>query len=432
LSHKLAAVLALLLTAPSLLADALRFDPPVTNGHTSVEAVVSFVSACPQSAAVTVADHVLTIRLSEARHRFPCGEPAGRSQRVPLGMLTPGVYDVLVTSDDGSGAAIQRARRSLIVRDDSLTRGQVAFPPEGGRLLVRAPAGMPPLTAPPVVTLGGAAAQFFGAETDGWTFLVPSHDPGTVDLTVATPTGSVTAVAAVSYYENFAPPDAAFFEPIVFPVSSTASSAPVSWDTNNVITAAVNEPAVLRDPPPCQSLFSCRKEIYNNVQRIENGSTRSGVVLYAIRGTTGALSVGSVLRSHPAGSLVSTHTGLHVAREADFRDHRLFFHTTLPPNCRLRLRVWAIDAPQTVTLHPEATVGGLPAFALTLIPNLFGSSVSFGELDLTPYLEAFTSDRFELDVIVPQPGLTDPGLRMWGVLSVTTNDSNVPTVINAQ
>ncbi|HXH40135.1 MAG TPA: hypothetical protein VNN08_16010, partial [Thermoanaerobaculia bacterium] len=160
-------------------ADSIRFDPPVATGHTSVDAILSSPGkGCPAiQDGMTVTGTTVTLRMSVLSGGGCLALDFPFSSTFHLGVLSPGVYDVVAIVD-----AVPTARAKLLVRDDSLTLPPDAVPATGGEFHVRHVAGTGGRV---VVLVDGSVATFVNSETADDVYLAPPHAPGTVDITVS-------------------------------------------------------------------------------------------------------------------------------------------------------------------------------------------------------------------------------------------------------
>jgi hypothetical protein len=400
-------------------ADSIRFDPPVATGHTSVDAILSsFSTGCPPiQQGVTVTGTTVALRISTLPPPgYICaGFLLPFTSTFHLGVLPPGVYDVVEIFDTLTGPRPQ-ARAKLIVRDDSLTAPPYAVPATGGEFIVLR---MSDTTGRVVVIVDGQAATFVRNEAAGNVYLAPPHTPGTVDVTVASASTYRTAVAALTYFDRKAPPDPALFELILFPTSFEGPGVfGARWTAENYIAAGENEPVRFRDALPC---FSCT-DLLTAATPLRNDQNPAGLALYALRGTASQLMTGSRIRdvSRPA----QNGTEVPVVRDSDFRDRGMYFLTVpVDRHSRVTLRAWALtDTPMTIS-------GLTPPVPLRFVP-VSGTSLAFATLDLTSYFQQLPQGAISAYIYFPRPPGFDP--RMWGLISVTNNETQQVTIVSSQ
>ena len=399
-------------------ADSLRLDPPVATGHTSVDAILSSISGgCPPvQQGVTVIATTVTLRISTTPPPgFGCGTGLfSFTSTFHLGVMPPGIYDV-VASFDTNPFGVPPARAKLIVRDDTLTGPPYAVPTTGGEFMV-----LPMFynTGPVAVMVDGQAATYVRSEKAGSVYLAPPHAPGTVDVSVTSTSTNRTAVAALTYFDRSAPPDPALFELILFPTSFEGPGVVGSrWTTENYV-AAGDEPVMFRDALPC---FACSDRL-TTVTSLRNDQQPAGLALYALRGTTSQLMAGSHIRD--VSRQLQNGTEVQIVRESQFRDRGLYFLTVpVDRHARVTLRAWALtDVPRTI-------FGRSPQVKLQFVP-VPGTPLAFATLDLTSYVQQLPDGATSAYIYFPRA--TGLDLRMWGLISVTNNDTQQVTIVSSQ
>lgn len=408
-------IAAVLITlASALFADSLRFDPPVATVHTSVDAILSSSpSGCGVTQeGVTVAGTTVTLRVSTIPPpSVACGASGTQfPSTFHLGVLSAGVYDVVAVVN-----SFPAVHAKLIVRDDSLTLPPDAVPVTSGEILVRRRSDS---TGRVVVLVDGRVATFLRGVAVGDVYLAPPHAAGTVDISVASESTFHTAVAALTYFDRAAPPDPALFELILFPTAFDGPGAfGAHWTTDNYL-APFGEPVRFRDRLPC---FLC-SDVLTDVTLLRNDPNPAGVTLFALRGMTSQLMAGSHIRDL---SRQQNGTEVHVVRERDFSDRGMYF-LTVPVDVRSRvtLRAWALtDVPVTIA-------GITPPKAMLRFVPLPGTSLAFATLDLTSYLQHLQMGTISAYIYFPRVAGLD--LRMWGMISVTNDDTQQVTIISSQ
>ncbi|HXH36999.1 MAG TPA: hypothetical protein VNN08_00080 [Thermoanaerobaculia bacterium] len=406
-----------LLPASIAAADSIRFDPPVATGHTSVDAILSVISGgCPvfdQDVTVTGTTVTLRVNMIPPPGIGGCGGNVGPlTSTLHLGVLSPGVYDVVLLRD-----TFPSARAKLIVRDDSLTAAPFAVPTTGGEFHVLRRFDT---TGRVVVLVDGREATFVFSETAGDVYQAPPHAPGTVDVSVASSSTNRTAVAALTYFDRAAPPDPALFEFILFP---TAYAGPGSfgslWTTDNYLAPGL-EPVRFRDTIPC---LVCSTDLLTMETPLLHDNNPAGIVLFALRGMTSQLMAGS--RISNTSGVSSNQIEVHVVRENEFRDRGMYFlDVPIDLHSRVLLRAWAIaDAPVTVS-------GNTPDHSLLRFVPVPGTPLAFATLDLTSYIYQLPGRNDNAFIYFPRALGRD--LRMWGMITVTNNDTQKVTIISSQ
>ncbi|HEX3070239.1 MAG TPA: hypothetical protein VHX14_16855 [Thermoanaerobaculia bacterium] len=420
------------LLAPFAAAETIRFDPPnVTAGH-SVDATVSGVwhNGClPAAKGFVVDGSTITLHLdATAPLGVLCSQntpPYSRSWH--LGVLPAGGYTVIAVADAGS-TSTELTRAPLIVRDaETLTISPYAVPTSGGPIAL----GNPFFLASATLTIGGVTVPA-NSELDGVLFAIaPPHAPGVVDVEVKADLctltcATVSSKAALIYYDP-SDADPAVFEPVLFPLSFQGAGAFGSqWTTESFLYS--NGPAAyFRDPLPCAG---CTSTFTLGTKQLTNDGNPWGHVLYAMRGTTDALQFASRIRDTSRQALTAG-TEVPVARERDFRPLLRFMNIPVDPKYRVTLRLWALgDYPQYIF-----AIDSVPALQNSLpLTRIPGTSMWFGSADVTATIQQAAGNPANLLVTPPPFGPNNPVVAppVWGILSITNNDTQQVTIVSPQ
>jgi hypothetical protein len=339
-----------------------------------------------------------------------------------LGILPAGSYTVITVSERG-GVLTERARAALIVRDSETIRfSPYAVPVTGGRIGILNPAAFYGNT----VTIDGVTGRVGGPTEAPPSFDAPPHAPGAVDVVLDLGSRTVTAKAAVIYYDP-ASTDPAIFEPILFPVSFQGPGALGSqWVNENFISWT---PAFFRDPLPC-----CASFIAGTSAQLLNNANPWGIVLYALRGTADSLHLASRIRDMSR-QAETAGTEVPVVRERDFRSRLSFINVPVNSRYRVMLRLWANgDDPHFNAALPVSVLSTpVPFMPIPMIKIPGNTAMWFGSIDVTSLLTRTPSSPNTLQVYptgyqadaVP---LAFP--RIWGMLSITNNDTQQVTIIS--
>jgi hypothetical protein len=410
----------LLLVAAIVSAETIRFDPPNPTGSRSVDAIITGVwpNGClPLVKSVVITPTTVTLHLDATPPPgVLCTQSLGPYTRTfHLGILPPAGYTVILVADAGS-TSTELARAPLIVRDaETLSIFPYAVPTTGGQIGLSNPFFLAGAT----LTIGGVTVPA-DSNIDGALFAnAPPHAPGVVDVTVNS-TGTVTAKAALIYYDPAAA-DPAVFEPILFPVSFQGPGALGSqWLTESFINANGSQ-AFFRDPLPCTG---CSQSLSFGSKQLLNDGLPWGHVLYALRGTTSALDFASRIRDTSRQSQTAG-TEVPVVRESDFRDHLRFMNIPVDARYRVTLRLWSLgDFPQFI-----AVVDSIPAEQQPLtVSKIPGTSMWFGTLDVTSLLTRASNNPTNLAVNGSPNVQASPAI--WGMLSITNNDTQQVTIVS--
>jgi hypothetical protein len=415
---RISALLSLLLFAAFASAETIRFDPPNPTGSRSVDAIITGVwpNAClPRVKSVVITATTITLHFdASVPLGVLCAQSTGPYTRTfHLGIVPPGGYTVILVADAGS-TSTELARAPLIVRDaETFTIVPYAVPITGGTVSITNIVEFPGM-----VTIGGATVPLLIGGDIPPRADAPPHAPGAVDVTINTGL-TTTSKAALVYYDPAAA-DPAVFEPIVFPVSFAGPGALGSqWLTENFIYATGQ--AFFRDPLPCA--HCSQSPLSGSTQLINNGNPW-GHVLYAMRGTTDALSFASRIRDTSRQSQTAG-TEVPVVREGDFRTVLRFLNVPTDARYRVTLRFWSLaDFPQFIAVVNSSPVIQQQPMTVSKIP---GTSMWFSTIDVTPLLATSNGSPTTVTVLGASGQLVPPPI--WGMLSITNNDTQQVTII---
>jgi len=410
----------LLLLAAFVSAETIRFDPPNPTGSRSVDAILTGVwpNGClPIVRSVAIAATTITLQLDATPPPgVLCTQSLGPYTRTfHMGILPPGGYTVIAVANAGS-TLTELARAPLIVRDaETLNIFPYAVPVTGAQIRLANPFFLSGAT----LTIGGVTVPA-ESNIDGLLFAnAPPHAPGVVDVTVNSASGTITSKAALIYYDPAAA-DPAVFEPILFPVSFQGPGALGSqWVTESFLYT--NGSTVFRDPPPCS--FCPVTPGFGTKQLVNNGNPW-GHVLYAIRGTADSLAMASRIRDTSRQSQ-SAGTEVPVVRERDFRGELRFLNIPVDARYRVTLRLWSLSDGGLFIASVDSTPAQSQGLTLSKIP---GTSMSFGSMDVTSLLTKANNNPTNLSVISPSNVPFPPAI--WGMLSITNNDTQQVTIVS--
>jgi hypothetical protein len=412
-------------------ADTINFDPPNPTANHSADAIFSGIwnNGCvPPVKSVVVSGSIITLTLdANLPPDVGCTAALTPYARIfHLGILPPGSYTVIVVSDS-AGVVTERARAAIIVRDSETVRLlPYAVPVTGGRIEFT----NPPYPRDNRVTIDGVTVPEGFVSDAPPLFDAPPHAPGAVDIVFNTASGTLTAKAAVIYYDP-ASTDPAIFEPILFPVSFQGPGALGSqWVTENFI--ASDTTAFFRDRLPCcGSLITGAAQLLNN-------TNPWGHVLYAIRGTTDSLTLSSRIRD-TSRQAQTAGTEVPVARERDFRSRLRFMNIPVDSRYRVMLRLWAIgddpfgNDPRFTAAVPVSLLSTPVPFLPITMARIPGTAMWFGSIDVTSLLPRTPANPNTLQVF--SAGYQSDAIplafpRIWGMLSITNNDTQQVTIIS--
>jgi hypothetical protein len=411
----------LLLVATFVSAETIRFDPPNPSGSRSVDAIITGVwpNGClPIVKSVVITSTTVTLHLDGTP---PIGVLCTQAlvpytRTFHLGVLPVGGYTVILVEDAGT-TSTELARALLVVRDtETVTIVPYAVPITGGRITITNPGFLSG-----TLTIGGVIVPAQGGGDIPPSATAPPHAPGVVEVTVDTGFFTVTSKAALIYYDP-ASVDPAVFEPILFPVSFQGQGALGSqWLTENFIDASGQ--AFFRDPLPCAR---CPQSPPAGSTRLLNDGNPWGHVLYAIRGTTDSLSFASRIRD-TSRQAQTAGTEVPVVRESDFRGQLRFLNIPVDSRYRVTLRLWSLDdTPQFAAVVDSTSIP--PQKQALTVSKIPGTSMSFASMDVTSLLTKGSGNPTNLTVTAAPNLIVTPSI--WGMLSITNNDTQQVTIIS--
>ena len=398
------AILTLLLT-PLVHAATFRFDPPVPTNATPTTLNFTEVQTigCPNvRPEVTVSGSKIVLALKQPDLVCP-PTVLPLNVTVNLGTLPAGVYD-LTAVVPGDPPHVYGTTR-LVVRDvTTFTIFQPVGPTFGGTLLPIVSAT--PFDPEPIHVFVGGIEATQVARRDANSVLVstPPHAAGPVDVVVDSVNGDHrVATAAFTYYDpHAATPDPFVFTPLLFPIDFAGPGAFGSqWTTENALESAGPKTTLPITGSP------------------------AGVVVPVLR--TLPAYANSRIRDVSRGT-ESAGTEIPVVREDAFGQRLRLLNIPTGKNLRAQLRIWTSGEPvEKVSLTIDQLPTLIGGFANILIPVQPGAGgLRYGTVDLTPYLDP-GHDRLDISA-----GIPGPAALLWGMVTVTNNDTQQVTVISPQ
>jgi hypothetical protein len=411
----------LLLVAAFVSGETIRFDPPNPTGTRSVDAILTGVwpSGClPIVKSVVITSTTVTLHLDGTPPIgvLCTGSLVAYTRTFHIGILPPGGYTVIAVEEAGTTSA-ELARAPLIVRDaETVTIVPYAVPITGGRIAITNPGFLAG-----TLTIGGVMVPADGGGDIHPSADAPPHAAGVVEVTVDSGLSIVTSKAALIYYDP-ASVDPAVFEPILFPVSFQGPGALGSqWLTENFIYASGQ--AFFRDPLPCTR---CLRSPLAGSTQLLNDANPWGHVLYAIRGTADSLTFASRIRD-TSRQAQTAGTEVPIVRESDFRSQLRFLNVPVDARYRVTLRLWSLDdTPQFVAAVDSTSIP--PQKQTLAVSKIPGTSMSFASMDVTSLLTKASGNPTNLSVTAAPNLMVTPSI--WGMLSITNNDTQQVTVIS--
>ncbi len=308
---------------------------------------------------------------------------------------------------------------------------------------------LPPL---PSITFGGAPASNASiGQNNTFLAVAPAHGAGVVDVEVRYCGAGVRVAEGFTYFDPAQDPKAEDFEKVLLPVVLYGPGARGSvWATRIFAHNSGPQPVDAVHPlfegnPMCPAVCGC-----SALATIEPGQTKPvciagfsdpmGLIYYPRRSRADNVRFSSRIFDISRSSL-NGGTEIPVVRERDFRTDGIVlvdipmgstFRTALrvyDPDQHdgglVRMRIFAVDGETPVA---EATVT-LSYPIRTIAPDLFPIRPAFAYagdlLTAFPALGSVSNVRIELRPITA-------GMRIWGFVSITNNDTQQVTVVSPQ
>lgn len=374
--------------------------PPAVDSHTFVR--VQFSSGeCVPVGHFAISGSTITLT-SSLRPGFSCIEVPPTVATANVGVLAPGIYELVAGSDHST----------LIVRD---AESGILVSPVGAAIDRRRTVDVfsdRPFDPPVTVLFDGVAGDVVNPGSgDRLVVTPPPHAAGTVNVVVTDRIGTRTSVAAFTYFDPAAPADPQTLEPVLFPIGYDGPGVFGSqWATQNLIGSG-NPLVRFRQPVPvkyCEG--SCDTQFNWSAALAEESN--SGVLLWVVRrrlpaGVDDEFRVSSRIAET---SRASSGTSLPVAREGDFHDTFTIDDVAIGGSARATLRVYSLrETQQTANVVVRFANGSSVTHHVTLVPV---NGVAFAAVNLTP------------PAGVPRAGVADitiGGRKVWGMVTVTDN-----------
>ncbi len=396
-----------LLLAPLAHAFSFRFDPPApTNTTTTAVTLAGMwpIGCPPGQPKITIGDTRITLDFNETGDICPAViVPFERTAN--LGVLKAGVYDLVAIGTtqpfpDATPTLRETiATARLVVRDAAtFAITPLAGPTSGGtKLRIVSPAGM---NVFPHVFVDGVEVPF----TADFPFTVqistPPHGAGSADILVDGGTDGVRlAKAAFTYFDPSATtPDPFVFTPVLFPVDYNGAGAlGAQWRTENVLQLAGENRTML-------DVTNSAAGRVINVQRDQQFFANSRI-------------------RDLSRSALTTGSEVPIARETDFRASIRLLNVPTGDHLRALVRVWTIgESSQVIISSPQILT--IRAMTVPLTPVAGG--MSYGTIDFSGFIDP--GNAF-LDIGV---AANNPATRIWGMISVTNNETGQVTIVSPQ
>ena len=402
--RRYATIIALLI-APLLHAATFRFDPPAPTNDTTTK--VTFSGTSPISCLPTAPTRVFVdggAKRITLQFEYGLGDlcpaihtPFTRSG-LNLGVLPAGVYDVVAQLALGLHPTVVGTTK-LVVHDVTTYTISPAFAPIDGGALVTVSSKEPFDVEPIHVSLGGQEVPVTRIYPGTIQISAPPYAAGPVDLVVESVMGGRhVATAAFTYYDPHAvTPDPFLFTFLLFPLDFAGPGAFESlWTTDNWVETPAGK------------------------GKLPVTGSASGVVYPVPRAET--VTANSRIRD-TSRSALNAGSEVPVVREDAFADHLRLLNVPTGKNFRALLRVWTSGEPANKFFYDIDQVPSLVPSVAKLAPApgglLYGTSI------LTPFLDS-PNDHLDITVFV------GTGTRIWGMISITNNDTQEVTIISPQ
>lgn len=390
-----------ILLAPLLHAATFRFDPPTPTNDTTTKLTMSglWPDGCPKTPSVFITANVKLITLNFPTSDAPCtAVVVPFTTTVNLGVLPAGVYDVVAQIGHGDPPYLLGSTRFTVRDVTTYTISPAIAPITGGDVITVS--SKEPFDVEPIhVSLGGNDVSITRVNANTIQFNAPPHAAGPVDLVVESVMGGRhVATSAFTYYDpHAATPDPLLFTNLLFPLDFAGPGAFGSvWTTDNWIETPAGK------------------------SKLAVTGSASGLVYPVLR--TDRVAANSRIRDISRSAL-NAGTEIPVVREDDFTDHLRLLNVPSGKNFRALLRVWTSGEPVDQAFF---NIDQIPSFAPNRVPlKPAQGGLRYGTFDLTPFLD---SPNEHLDI---SAGVT-AGTRIWGMISITNNDSQQVTIISPQ
>ena len=372
------------------------------------------------------------VRIDLTSPAGPCGAVISEwTSHATLGYFDPGLYRVGVFVN---GAFYREATLRVAEENPPIGMTLTAGPEKGGlETSIITDLCYAPQCEPVSITFGGVPATKIrqGAPSFWLIATVPPHAAGAVDVTVSNKFQSVTERAAFVYFDEDAPPDYSFFEPILFPfLAETTGGYGSRWKTEAILANFSAEV-----PLVTQRQIDAAGYVPTQGYRVMKNPPQypRGLVWLPLRELGASAAAEWTVRETTHGSAFE----LPSVRESDFRAGVLVLAGIPrdPARYRVTLRIYSLDDPNPfLQQNIEVSVSGLE----TYIPRGGTHITLTRERDDEPYF-AIIPDLYAIPLSdLGVPGSEDSQLkvillsgfqRMWAVVSVVDNQTQQTRII---
>ena len=332
---------------------------------------------------------------------------------------------------------------------DSITPGQ--GPDSGGTLVTIRGTNLATrvqclVPCPPRVSFGEVAVDATEKSDTVLEVTTPAHEPGTVDVTVTIP--GEEAVVVENGFTYIGGPEAAY-EQVLLPIYITGTIPGANgtlWRTDfrirNDGTESVQlAPWECADGGTCPAVFPLthvllpQHTLHNPADFAENARSNPSAILYVSKPASVALSlrVADVSRS-----TLNAGTDLPVVRSSEMLTARAhLFNVPMKNEFRVLLRIYETEYSRSeygVLLVPEDDDEGIPVHAATLTATTpqegpFRTEAAYVQFDVTDLLKL---RRAWPEAVRIEVTPRTPGSRYWAVASITSNETQLVTLVTPQ
>ena len=412
------------------------FDPPNPTTATPVVAHVTIPPGSCFPAHTTATRSGSTISISLEFGAYPLFPPGVVPFDVPvsLGVLPAGVYGVVTNGTLDRGTLVVRDAAPLfevVPNVVPVTGGEIHL--QSAAPLVTCLVGPSPIICQPfAVRIAGQPVQATQVSSNDIRVFAPAHAAGPVDVTLDRGNGAdvVTATAVLDYFEFDKVPDAAFFEPVLFPALVTGAGAFGSqWTTDLALRNDNDQPLPVTSTffnVACFPVCDARPPALGTVT-IRGANAPSGAVFYAARQFAPRLFF-NVLARDLSRQSEALGTEIPVAREKDLYDRRFeILLVPTEPKYRVALRIFRTDGALAVnvdiyTMNGDTTLAG---GQLLLAAN--ASNPMITSLTIQDLVARFPEIAGKGPLRIAIGGASSRST--WALVSVTNNDTQHVTVL---
>jgi hypothetical protein len=430
-------LVALLSAVPSF-ADPFQFEPkaPVSTSAVVLRVDTIWDGCVPRNAQVTRNNESIDVLWSVPRTGACVAAFVPWSDRVSLGVLSPGRYDVTMRVDSRTGLQTLGTKSFIVAEGNPVfTLDPPAVGLGGG--FVEARSLLFCVQSPseiPKVLVDGVPIQY-QVDPCAVVLFMPPHAAGPVDISIQVGETTHTVRSTFRYLDAHATPDEAVFERVLVPVLSNGPGANGSqWETRgtlrNIASSSLRWFSDVARPSTCGT-GDCLVAPTATLGLSAFGEHPKGLVLFVPRTIANDIHYGLVVRdTSREGTTLGTE--VRVVRERDASSGKLVLENVpLDSRYRTTLRIYAIDGGGTnVKVTALAPQGGGAAATVQLdgcdLPPCNSAEPGFGSFDLRALFPQLTQTP---SVTLFVEGDARP---RWALVSVTNNATQQVTTISPQ